>query len=53
LLRERLTAQVDAREEAVAAAMRQAGVTAHRIGTDADLVEALVDMVRRSKRRRR
>jgi hypothetical protein len=32
--------------------MRRAGVTAHRLGTDDDLAEALVGMVRHSKRRR-
>jgi uncharacterized protein (DUF58 family) len=53
LFRRRLLAEVDAREQAVAASMRRAGVTSHRIGTDQDLVEALVDMVRRSRRRRR
>jgi uncharacterized protein (DUF58 family) len=52
LLQQRLRAEVDARELAVAASMRRAGVMAHRIGTDQDLAEALVDMVRRSKRRR-
>jgi uncharacterized protein (DUF58 family) len=52
LFRRRLRAEVEAREFAVTSAMRRAGVTAHRIGTDEDLVEALVDMVRRSKRRR-
>jgi len=53
MFRQRLREQVEAREAAVTAAMRRAGVTAHRIGTDEDLVEALLDMVRRSKRRRR
>ncbi len=48
LLRERLTAQVDARETAIGDAMRQAGVTAHRVTTDQDLAQALIDMVRRS-----
>ncbi len=52
LFRRRLRAEVDAREEAVTASMGRAGVTAHRISTDDDLAEALVDMVRRSKRRR-
>jgi uncharacterized protein (DUF58 family) len=52
LFRRRLQAEVDARESAVNAAMRRSGVTAHRISTDDDLVEALVAMVRRSKRRR-
>jgi len=49
---QRLRAEVDARELAVASSMRHAGAMAHRIGTDEDLAEALVDMVRRSKRRR-
>jgi uncharacterized protein (DUF58 family) len=53
LLRGRLDAQVGAREEALTEAMRQAGVEAHRIRTDQDLLAALVDMVRRSGRRRR
>jgi uncharacterized protein (DUF58 family) len=53
MFRRRLQDQVQAREAAVTSAMRRAGVTAHRIGTDEDLVEALIDMVRRSKRRRR
>jgi uncharacterized protein (DUF58 family) len=52
LFRRRLRAEVDAREAAIASAMRRAGVAAHRIGTDDDLVEALVDMVRQAKRRR-
>jgi uncharacterized protein (DUF58 family) len=52
LFRQRLRAQVDARELAVASAMRRAGVTPHLISTDQDLAQALIDMVRRSKRRR-
>jgi uncharacterized protein (DUF58 family) len=52
LFRQRLRAEVDARESAVASGMRQAGVVPHRVGTDEDLVQALVEMVRRSKRRR-
>jgi hypothetical protein len=32
--------------------MAKAGVTAHRIDTTEDLGDALVDMVRQSKRRR-
>jgi len=52
LFRARLRAEVDAREFAIAGAIRRAGVTSHRIGTDEDLTRALVDMVRRSKRRR-
>ena len=53
LLRGRLAAQVGAREDVVAEGMRRAGVDAHRITTDQDLLAALVDMVRRSGRRRR
>jgi uncharacterized protein (DUF58 family) len=53
LFQRRLRAEVDARELAVAAATRRAGVTSYRMRTDQDLVQALVDMVRRSKRRRR
>jgi uncharacterized protein (DUF58 family) len=49
---QRLRAEVDAREFAVTSAMRHSGVTAHRVGTDRDLAEALVDMVLQSKRRR-
>ncbi|HZN19951.1 MAG TPA: DUF58 domain-containing protein [Micromonosporaceae bacterium] len=52
LFQRRLRAHVDAREVAVATAMRRAGVTAHRIGTDEDLAQALIDMVRRSRHRR-
>src|SRR5581483_130542 len=52
LFQQRLRAEVATREAAVAAAMRRAGVVAHRIGTDQDLVEALVDMVRQSGRGR-
>jgi uncharacterized protein (DUF58 family) len=52
LFQQRLRAAVDARELAVASSMRRAGVTSHRISTDQDLVQALIDMARRSKRRR-
>lgn len=52
LFRQRLRAQVDARELAVDSSIRRAGVISHRISTDQDLVRALVDMVRRSRRRR-
>jgi hypothetical protein len=52
LFQQRLRAEVDAREEAVTTALHGGGVTAHRIGTDEDLARALIDMVRRSKRRR-
>jgi uncharacterized protein (DUF58 family) len=53
LLRARLTEQVGAREEELTAGMRRAGVDAHRIATDQDMLLTLVDMVRRSGRRRR
>jgi uncharacterized protein (DUF58 family) len=53
LFRQRLAAGVAAREEELAGSMRRAGVTAHRIGTDQDLVAAFIDMVRQSRRRRR
>jgi uncharacterized protein (DUF58 family) len=52
LFQRRLRAEIDARELAVSSAMARARVAAHRIGTDDDLAKALVDMVRRSKRRR-
>jgi uncharacterized protein (DUF58 family) len=52
LFQQRLRAEVDARELAMAATMRRAGVTSHRVSTDQDLAQALVEMVRRSKRRR-
>jgi uncharacterized protein (DUF58 family) len=53
LLRQRFTAEVEARESGLADAMRQTGVTAHRITTDQDLARALIDMVRLSGWRRR
>jgi uncharacterized protein (DUF58 family) len=49
LFRRRLRAEVDAREFAVTGAMRRAGAVAHRLGTDQDLVAALVGMAQRSK----
>jgi uncharacterized protein (DUF58 family) len=52
MLRQRLGIHVESRETAMTEAMRQAGVTAHRITTDEDLVEALLGMVRQSRRRR-
>ena len=52
LFQQRLRAEVDAREDALSSSMKRAGVTSHLISTDQDLVVALVDMVRRSKRRR-
>ncbi|GAA0531545.1 DUF58 domain-containing protein [Paractinoplanes ferrugineus] len=53
LLRGRLSAQVDARERELTEGMRRAGVDAHRVTTDQDLLSALVDLVRRSGRVRR
>src|SRR3954452_6392572 len=53
LLRSRLATQVDAREALVAEGMRKAGVDAHRVTTDQDLLATLVGMVRRSGRVRR
>jgi uncharacterized protein (DUF58 family) len=53
LFRRRLRAEVDARELAVTSSMLRAGVTSHLLSTDQDLAQALIDMVRRSKRRRR
>lgn len=53
LLRGRLAEQVGAREAELAEGMRRAGVDAHRITTDQDLLAALVDLVRRSGRGRR
>jgi uncharacterized protein (DUF58 family) len=52
VFRERLRAQVSEREAALAAAMHRAGAVAHQVDTGEDLTEALIDMVRRSKRRR-
>jgi uncharacterized protein (DUF58 family) len=51
LLRRRLAEQVSAREEAVTEGMRRAGVRPHRITTDQDLLQALVDLVLQSGRR--
>ncbi|XVU26681.1 DUF58 domain-containing protein [Actinoplanes sp. CA-054009] len=53
LLRGRLAEQVGAREDAVAEGMRKAGVAAHQVTTDQDMLAALIDMVRTSGRRRR
>ncbi|NUR26691.1 MAG: DUF58 domain-containing protein [Catenulispora sp.] len=53
LLRARLAAQVEARESELAETLGRAGVAAHRITTDSDLVAALIAMVRKSHRRRR
>jgi uncharacterized protein (DUF58 family) len=52
LFQQRLRDEVDAREDAVATSMARAHVSAHRIDTEQDVVATLVDMVRRSKRRR-
>ncbi|BCB77608.1 DUF58 domain-containing protein [Phytohabitans flavus] len=52
LFRRRLRAEVDAREFAVTGAIRRSGAAAHRLGTDQDLVAALVEMAQQSKRRR-
>jgi len=52
LFQQRFRAEVDAREFAVESSLRRASVTSHRISTDQDLAWTLVDMVRRSKRRR-
>jgi uncharacterized protein (DUF58 family) len=49
LFQERLRAMVAAREAEVAGSMRRAGVTSHRLSTDQDLGQALVDMVHRSR----
>jgi uncharacterized protein (DUF58 family) len=53
LLRRRLADQVGAREDELAAGMRRAGVDAHRITTDQDMLDALLGLVRTSGRRRR
>ena len=52
LLRVRLRAGVEERDARLAAGMRQAGVPIHRIGTDADLATALIEVVASTKRRR-
>jgi uncharacterized protein (DUF58 family) len=53
LFRERLAAEVAARERAVAQGIRRAAVTGYRVRTDHDLVRALIGMARLSKRGRR
>ena len=45
LLRARLRARVEERDTSLAAGMRRAGVPIHRIGTDADLAMALIEVV--------
>ena len=53
LLRGRLAGEVGAREDALAEGMRRAGVRAHRVTTDQDLLAVLIDMVQRSRGVRR
>jgi uncharacterized protein (DUF58 family) len=53
LFRQRLRAHARAREEAVASSMQRSRAVAHRVGTHQDLTLMLIDMVRRSRRRRR
>ena len=52
LLRARLRAGVEERDARLAAGMRRAGVPIHRIGTDADLATALIEVVASTRRRR-
>jgi uncharacterized protein (DUF58 family) len=52
LLRQRFQAEVAAREFAVNGAIGRSGAVSHRITTEDDLARSLIDMVRRSKRRR-
>src|SRR5580658_3761340 len=52
LLRTRLRSAVEDRDTRLAAGMRRAGVPLHRIGTDADLVTALIEVVASTQRRR-
>jgi uncharacterized protein (DUF58 family) len=49
----RLRTEVDARQQAVTAAMRAAGVRHRTVSTGDDLVAALIDLVRDATRRRR
>jgi uncharacterized protein (DUF58 family) len=51
-LRARLRAAVEDRDTRLAAGMRRAGVPVHRIGTDADLASALIEVVASTRRRR-
>ncbi|NUP03835.1 MAG: DUF58 domain-containing protein [Nonomuraea sp.] len=53
LLRVRFREAVDARDARLAAGMRRAGVPVHRVGTDRDLAEALVEVVARTRDRSR
>jgi uncharacterized protein (DUF58 family) len=52
LLRARLRAGVQERDARLAAGMRRAGVPVHRIGTDADLATALIEVIVSTQRRR-
>ena len=52
LLRTRLRAAVENRDTRLGAGMRRAGVPIHRIGTDADLVTGLIEVVASTQRRR-
>jgi uncharacterized protein (DUF58 family) len=52
LLRARLQAGVEERDARLDAGMRRAGVPIHRIGTDADLATALIEVVASTQRRR-
>lgn len=52
LFRDRFRAGVRAREAEVSGRMRRAGVPLHRIGTDRDLLGALVEVVTDTRRRR-
>ena len=52
LLRARLRAGVEERDTRLAAGMRRAGVPLHRIGTDADLATALIEVIASTRRRR-
>jgi len=52
LLRERVRAGVAERDARLAAGMRRASVPMHRIGTDADLATALIEVVASTQRRR-
>ncbi|MEO3806127.1 DUF58 domain-containing protein [Nonomuraea sp. B1E8] len=52
LLRVRFREAVDDRDARLAAGMRRAGVPVHRVDTDRDLAEALVEVVARTRDRR-
>ena len=52
LFRSRFRAGVEARDAEVAGRMRRAGVPLHRIGTDRDVLEALVEVVAGTRWRR-